>query len=56
MLIEQSKVDYTPVLPGDPCLYSAEQNADFRYFFQHEVANQLMQQEADSSATQSDET
>ena len=39
MLINEDLVDVTPVLPGDPCLYPATSNKDFRYFFQHHIAN-----------------
>ena len=41
MLIDESKVLNTPVLPGDDCLYAADQTGDFRYFFQHATANKL---------------
>ena len=41
MLIDEASVEVTPVLPGDPCLYPAEDNAQFRYFFQHHIANQI---------------
>lgn len=44
MLADDDKVDYTPVLPGDDCLYPAHNNPNFRYFFQHHVANQLKRQ------------
>lgn len=39
MLIDEDLVDVTPVLPGDPCLYPVSENLDFRYFFQHHIAN-----------------
>ena len=41
MLIDESKVLNTPVLPGDDCLYAADQSGEFRYFFQHATANKL---------------
>lgn len=41
MLVDEEAVAVTPVLPGDPCLYPAEDNAQFRYFFQHHIANQI---------------
>ncbi len=41
MLINDDAVDVTPVLPGDPCLYPAEEDPHFRYFFQHQIANQI---------------
>ena len=50
MLIDEQKVKATPVLPGDPCLYPAEQNPDFRYFFQHHVANQIKSEDPEALA------
>lgn len=41
MLINHNNVQTTPVLPGDECLYAAQQAADFRYFFQHHIANKI---------------
>lgn len=41
MLIDQDQITSTPVLPGDQCLYAAEQHPEFHYFFQHHVANQI---------------
>lgn len=41
MLIDEENVVSTPVLPGDSCLYPAEGDADFRYYFQHHIANKL---------------
>jgi hypothetical protein len=41
MLVNEDEVEVTPVLPGDPCLYPAEDNSQFRYFFQHHIANQI---------------
>jgi hypothetical protein len=41
MLIAQNLITSTPVLPGDDCLYPAESAANFRYFFQHHIANQI---------------
>ncbi|MEE8057296.1 MAG: hypothetical protein V3T17_05605 [Pseudomonadales bacterium] len=50
MLIDESMVAVTPVLPGDPCLYPAEENPDFRYFFQHQIANQIKSKDPDAIA------
>ncbi len=50
MLIDQSRLRSTPVLPGDACLYPAESNPDFRYFFQHRVANKIKQRDPDTLA------
>jgi hypothetical protein len=41
MLIDESSVQETPVLPGSECLYPAADNPSFRYFFQHHIANQI---------------
>jgi hypothetical protein len=41
MLIDEENVEATPVLPGDPCLYTASSDPRFRYFFQHHIANQI---------------
>lgn len=41
MLIDEQNVEATPVLPGDPCLYTASADPRFRYFFQHHIANQI---------------
>jgi hypothetical protein len=48
MLIEEKLVNVTPVLPGDPCLYPAEENSNFRYFFQHHIANQIKAEDPDA--------
>ena len=50
MLVDEDKVNVTPVLPGDPCLYPAEDNPNFRYFFQHQIANQIKSQDPEALA------
>ena len=50
MLIDEELVDATPVLPGDPSLYPAKENPDFRYFFQHHIANQIKSEDPDALA------
>ena len=50
MLIDEDKVVNTPVLPGDSCLYAADKSQDFRYFFQHHIANQLKSQDPEAIA------
>ncbi|MCS5588082.1 MAG: hypothetical protein NZ697_06345 [Porticoccaceae bacterium] len=50
MLIDETKVANTPVLPGDKCLYAADKNKDFRYFFQHNIANKLKSQDPEALA------
>ena len=50
MLIDDDKVVETPVLPGDECLYPAEQCEHFRYFFQHHIANKIKAQDPEAMA------
>jgi hypothetical protein len=50
MLIDESKMISTPVLPGDECLYVADKNKDFRYFFQHHIANKLKSKDPEAIA------
>jgi hypothetical protein len=50
MLIDEKKMDATPVLPGDDCLYPAEQSPGFRYFFQHNIANKIKCQDPEALA------
>ncbi|OUS10419.1 hypothetical protein A9Q89_11425 [Gammaproteobacteria bacterium 53_120_T64] len=47
---DQSKVQTTPVLPGDNCLYSTASDVDFRYFFQHHIANKIKAQDPEALA------
>ena len=41
MIANEAEMVNTPVLPGDECLYAADKNKDFHYFFQHNIANKL---------------
>lgn len=50
MLVEPEKVETTPVLVGDECLYPASENPEFRYFFQHHIANQIKNEDPDAMA------
>jgi hypothetical protein len=50
MIINQEKVESTPILPGDNCLYPAESCDSFRYFFQHNIANKIKSQDPDAMA------
>lgn len=50
MLIDDSKVTSTPVLTGDNCLYAAQSHANFRYFFQHRIANKIKEQDPEALA------
>ncbi len=53
MLIDPSKVESTPVLPGDECLYPAQSKNNFRYFFQHHIANKIKSEDPDALAAMS---
>ena len=48
MLIDESKALNTPVLLGNDCFYSADPTGNFRYFFQHAIANKLKLQDPDA--------
>ncbi len=50
MLIDDSKVQSTPVLPGDECLYPVADDKDFRYYFQHHIANKIKAQDPEAMA------
>ena len=50
MLVDTAKPHATPVLLGDECLYSAQDNSSFRYFFQHTIANKLKDQDPEALA------
>jgi hypothetical protein len=50
MLIDDSKIFNTPVLPGDECLFESDQCADFRYYFQHHIANKIKSKDPDALA------
>jgi hypothetical protein len=40
-LNDPDKVQSSPVLAGDASLYPTSNNDEFRYFFQHHIANQI---------------
>jgi len=50
MLADPSKVENTPVLPGDDCLYPAQSKENFRYFFQHQIANKIKAEDPEAIA------
>ncbi len=50
MLTDTDKVVNTPVLPGDDCLYPAQGNEDFHYFFQHQIANKIKSEDPEALA------
>ncbi|WP_226647676.1 hypothetical protein [Microbulbifer variabilis] len=50
MLIDHDVVETTPVLPGDHCLYPAQESEGFRYFFQHHIANKIKSEDPEALA------
>jgi hypothetical protein len=50
MLIDHDNVLTTPVLPGDDCLYAAQEAEGFRYFFQHHIANKIKAEDPEALA------
>ncbi len=50
MLADDDKVLSTPILPGDDCLYPAEENPNFKYFFQHHIANKIKSKDPEAIA------
>ena len=50
MLVDDNKVESTPVLPGDNCLFSAQEHEQFKYFFQHRIANKIKDQDPEALA------
>jgi len=50
MLIDEKLVETTPVLPGDLCLFSANERDDFQYYFQHHIANKLKEKDPEAIA------
>lgn len=41
MVADDKKVENTPVLPGDECLFAAQDHEDFHYFFHYVIANKI---------------
>jgi hypothetical protein len=50
MLIDDKKIESTPVLPGDNCLYPAQEHKHFKYFFQHHIANKIKSEDPEALA------
>jgi len=50
MLVNEDLITSTPVLPGDPCLFVAQEDRHFRYFFQHRIANKIKEQDPEALA------
>ena len=53
MIVDDDKVQTTPVLPGDACLYEAQHHPHFKYFFQHRIANKIKARDPDALAAMS---
>ncbi|CAM3675521.1 hypothetical protein [Parendozoicomonas haliclonae] len=41
MIADTEKIDATPVLAGDECLYPIQEKPEFKYFFHHIIANKI---------------
>ncbi|WP_067521750.1 hypothetical protein [Endozoicomonas ascidiicola] len=41
MVADDKKVENTPILPGDECLFAAQEHKDFHYFFHYLIANKI---------------
>lgn len=50
MLADEKLVQTTPILPGDECLFAAQDHKDFKYFFHHIIANKIKQGDEDAIA------
>lgn len=50
MLVDDQRVESTPVLPGDECLFAAQDHEHFKYFFQHRIANKIKEQDPEALA------
>jgi len=50
MLVDEGRITSTPVLPGDECLYPVSEEPDFRYFFQHHIANKIKSRDPEALA------
>ncbi len=50
MIVDEKKVESTPILPGDKCLYPAQGHDNFRYFFQHHIANKIKSEDPEALA------
>jgi len=50
MIANEEKVESTPILPGDTCLFAAQAHDHFRYFFQHHIANKIKSEDPEALA------
>ena len=48
MLMAPEDIHYTPVLTADECLYRADDNSQFKYFFQYHVANKIKNEDPEA--------
>jgi len=52
-LADDDKVETTPILIGDECLYSLNDEPNFRYYFQHHIANKIKSNDPEAMAAMS---
>lgn len=50
MIVDEKEVESTPVLPGDTCLFPAQGHDNFRYYFQHHIANKIKSEDPEALA------
>ena len=50
LVADEAAVTQTPALRGDHCLVPAQKEPDFRYFFQHGIANRLKEHDPEALA------
>lgn len=50
LVVDETKITETPVLPGDSSLYSTATDSEFRYYFQHHIANKIKAQDPEALA------
>jgi len=48
MLIDKDKIQHTPILAGDECLYPANADHNFKYYFQYRIANKIKERDPDA--------
>ena len=48
MIVDKTKIQRTPVLAGDNCLYSCQEDPRFKYFFQYRIANKIKAEDPDA--------
>ncbi|CBV41631.1 hypothetical protein [Halomonas elongata] len=45
LLADEQLIDSTPILPGDPCLYTGHSRHRVVYFFQRQIANRIRRED-----------